>query len=179
MESYVWQVVSPTEYEMAEEISTKLIAQNLSMDEYVDVVENIEQYIHKNIINLEQSFSGEFDCISNNVISQIAYSLSEKLQLNGGNGVVLTSNVLAEDMVKMSIIEWFNSNTHLSRQAVANYLYAITKLSSEDELFIKEHLAALTWYDKTTPRLIQFHTLKNAANPPLLGGFSIFGTVAA
>lgn len=33
--------------------------------------------------------------------------------------------------------------------------------------------------DKTTPRLIQFHTFKNAANPPLLGGFSIFGTVAA
>ena len=36
-----------------------------------------------------------------------------------------------------------------------------------------------TLYDKTTPRLIQFHTLKNAANPPFLGGFSIFGTVAA
>ena len=34
-------------------------------------------------------------------------------------------------------------------------------------------------YDKTTPRLIQFHTLKNAANPPFLGGFSIFGTVVA
>lgn len=34
-------------------------------------------------------------------------------------------------------------------------------------------------YDKTTPRLIQFHTLKNAANPPFLGVFSIFGTVAA
>ena len=33
--------------------------------------------------------------------------------------------------------------------------------------------------DKTTPRLIQFHILKNAANPPFLGGFSIFGTVAA
>lgn len=33
--------------------------------------------------------------------------------------------------------------------------------------------------DKTTPRLIQFHTLKNAANPPFLGVFSIFGTVAA
>lgn len=36
-----------------------------------------------------------------------------------------------------------------------------------------------TVLDKTTPRLIQFHTLKNAANPPFLGGFSIFGTVAA
>ena len=34
-------------------------------------------------------------------------------------------------------------------------------------------------FDKTTPRLIQFHTFKNAANPPFLGGFSIFGTVAA
>lgn len=34
-------------------------------------------------------------------------------------------------------------------------------------------------YDKTTPRLIQFHTFKNAVNPPFLGGFSIFSTVAA
>ena len=33
--------------------------------------------------------------------------------------------------------------------------------------------------DKTTPRLIQFHILKNAVNPPFLGGFLIFGTVAA
>ena len=37
----------------------------------------------------------------------------------------------------------------------------------------------MIYIDKTTPRLIQFHTLKNAANPPFLGGFSIFGTVAA
>ena len=36
-----------------------------------------------------------------------------------------------------------------------------------------------TILDKTTPRLIQFHTLKNAVNPPFLGGFSVFGTVAA
>ena len=33
--------------------------------------------------------------------------------------------------------------------------------------------------DKTTPGLIQFHTLKNAVNPPFLGGFLISGTVAA
>ena len=35
------------------------------------------------------------------------------------------------------------------------------------------------YIDKTTPRLIQFHTLKNAVNPPFLGGFSIFNTVVA
>ena len=38
---------------------------------------------------------------------------------------------------------------------------------------------ALKGADKTTPRLIQFHTFKNAANPPFLGGFSIFSIVAA
>lgn len=37
----------------------------------------------------------------------------------------------------------------------------------------------VTINDKTTPRLIQFHTFKNAVNPPFLGGFSIFSTVAA
>lgn len=36
-----------------------------------------------------------------------------------------------------------------------------------------------TVLDKTTPRLIQFHIFKNAVNPPFLGGFSIFATVAA
>ena len=36
-----------------------------------------------------------------------------------------------------------------------------------------------TDFDKTTPRLIQFHTFKNAANSPFLGGFSIFSIVAA
>lgn len=44
-------------------------------------------------------------------------------------------------------------------------------------------LSRLRWdghlIDKTTPRLIQFHTLKNAVNPPFLGGFSIFNTVVA
>ncbi|HBF8006295.1 TPA: hypothetical protein KOY54_002059 [Clostridioides difficile] len=43
----------------------------------------------------------------------------------------------------------------------------------------KWYVELISLMDKTTPRLIQFHTLKNAANPPFLGGFSIFGTVAA
>ena len=43
----------------------------------------------------------------------------------------------------------------------------------------QQKLAKLKFLDKTTPRLIQFHTFKNAANPPFLGGFSIFSIVAA
>lgn len=34
-------------------------------------------------------------------------------------------------------------------------------------------------YDKTTPRLLQSHTLKNAIKPPFLGGFFILGISAA
>ena len=52
----------------------------------------------------------------------------------------------------------------------------LTGFISEEDLKKKGYA---TIQDKTTPRLIQFHTLKNAANPPFLGGFSIFGTVAA
>ena len=37
----------------------------------------------------------------------------------------------------------------------------------------------MIYIDKTTPRLIQFHTLKNAVNPPFLGDFSISSTVVA
>ena len=51
-----------------------------------------------------------------------------------------------------------------------NELESITDKKEIEDRFYK---------DKTTPRLIQFHTFKNAVNPPFLGGFSIFGTVAA
>ena len=33
--------------------------------------------------------------------------------------------------------------------------------------------------DKTTPRLLQSHTLENAVKPPVLGGFFISGVSAA
>ena len=37
----------------------------------------------------------------------------------------------------------------------------------------------IIYIDKTTPRLIQFSTLKNTVNPPFLNGFLITRTVAA
>ena len=42
----------------------------------------------------------------------------------------------------------------------------------------KWYVELIRLMDKTTPRLIQFHTFKNAANSPFLGGFSIFGDVS-
>ncbi len=48
-----------------------------------------------------------------------------------------------------------------------------------NHISLSSELTSIKLIDKTTPRLIQFHTFKNAANPPFLGGFSIFSIVAA
>ena len=49
----------------------------------------------------------------------------------------------------------------------------MSDITQENKMSVRDFV------DKTTPRLIQFHTLKNAVNPPFLGGFSIFNTVVA
>ena len=61
-------------------------------------------------------------------------------------------------------------NAHYTSPTVIRAIYeAVSRLGFETGNIL----------DKTTPRLIQFHTLKNAVNPPFLGGFLISGTVAA
>jgi type I restriction enzyme M protein len=51
---------------------------------------------------------------------------------------------------------------------ITSFMYRLIEVNQNDKVL-----------DKTTPRLIQFHIFKNAVNPPFLGGFSIFATVAA
>ena len=60
----------------------------------------------------------------------------------------------------------------LNGEADYNALYAYVK-GQLDAHGVADGIVA----DKTTPRLIQFHTLKNAVNPPFLGGFFISNTV--
>ena len=69
----------------------------------------------------------------------------------------------------------FRVETFLAVCRHMNFTRAARELSITQPA-VSHHIRYL---DKTTPRLIQFHTLKNAANPPFLGVFSIFGTVAA
>ena len=68
--------------------------------------------------------------------------------------------------------EWngqFFTDDHICRM-MAMFVDPVDELPDEKPFTVN---------DKTTPRLIQFHTFKNAVNPPFLGGFSIFSTVAA
>lgn len=70
-----------------------------------------------------------------------------------------------------------------SRQRVAEHGEVFTAVREVKAMcdLVKQETKRIDsrFLDKTTPRLIQFHTLKNAANPPFLGGFLIFDTVAA
>ena len=80
------------------------------------------------------------------------------------------------------IYEYLISNFAANAGKKAGEFYTPHEVSLLMSEIVAEHLKnrdEIKIYDKTTPRLIQFHTLKNAANPPFLGGFSIFGTVAA
>lgn len=73
-----------------------------------------------------------------------------------------------------------NKDLFINNDGQMNFLIEGDNLASL-KLLEKTHKDKidLIYIDKTTPRLIQFHTLKNAVNPPFLGGVSIFGTVAA
>ena len=90
------------------------------------------------------------------VASEILYRLSKK------NQVIFSTH--APNLI-------FNFNSRQIRQVIldGNHRPAIREKTDLSDILD----------DKTTPRLIQFHTLKNAVNPPFLGGFSIFNTVVA
>lgn len=47
----------------------------------------------------------------------------------------------------------------------------MAEVTMQDSVMRIEEDGYITINDKTTPRLIQFHILKNAVNPPFLGGF--------
>ena len=133
MERVIWKSSSILEYKLAKSIADELLKKELLLEEYSNIILNIEQYTLDYKIDFSKSFPDSDTCITNNIISQISYILSEQLFLNGGKGVVLTPNVLAEDMVKMSIIEWVHFNLNINRITVTDYLYKKNKIDFDDE----------------------------------------------
>ena len=80
------------------------------------------------------------------------------------------------------IYEYLISNFAANAGKKAGEFYTPHEVSQLMSEIVVNHLKnreKIEIYDKTTPRLIQFHTLKNAVNPPFLGGFLFSGTVAA
>lgn len=93
-----------------------------------------------------------------------------------------------EKLIGSWAIDYIESNNSLSIKGEWHFSWVLEGMAIQDVIILPdyEYGTSLRIYnpdthawDKTTPRLIQFHTLKNAVNPPFLGGFSIFNTVVA
>lgn len=121
------------------------------------------------------------------IINQIFFDISGKI-----NPYEIDKEIvdMAVEFIKLhknskevgSVVSWAYQ---YSNKIIDNSDYSNTQFFTEKYMidFIVHHIEELSLakkiLDKTTPRLIQFHIFKNAVNPPFLGGFSIFATVAA
>ena len=94
----------------------------------------------------------------------LEHSLASRISQKGKTDFVTAVDVKVQDEIKKELYK-LNSQIQFMGEEQDN-----TDIDTKRPVWI---------LDKTTPRLIQFHTLKNAVNPPFLGGFLIFGTVVA
>ncbi len=145
MSNIIWTAMSQAEYNLAERVVADVYKPGKTLNDYLSFISKIERYLSE--VNLETPFASDGDLLSNNIIAQIAYLINDKFSLNSGNGVVLTPSVLAEDMVRMSIIEWLKVNTNLSEQTIVDFVYKRNPVDLDAVDSMVNHLANLTWYD--------------------------------
>ena len=124
----------------------------------------------------ENDFKGLFDDfdVNSNKLGNTVAKRNERLckLLNGINGM------------KLGSVENHNIDAFGDAYEYLMSMYASNAGKSGGEFFTSSEVSILLTklgtvgkktvnkvYDKTTPRLIQFHILKNAVNPPFLGGF--------
>lgn len=141
-----WLVVSNAEKELANTIVNKYFSDCSQMDECLDIFKREYHHFIEQLPDPNVCFAIDETSISNNAITQVAYSLSERLGFNGANGVVLTSHILAIEMVKMSLIEWFKINGGYKEKDLFNLFYHNEKKLLDDNSFVNS-LSHLRWYD--------------------------------
>lgn len=155
------------------------------MDDPDHIEENFREYLNKFSANVRDilekfKFDGHITTMAN---KGILYIVLKEYTTDRGNLHPNEISNLEMGYIFEEIIRRFSEShnedagQHYTPREVIQLMVNI--LFYDDNDILSGNNVAKTIYDKTTPRLIQFHTLKNAANPPFLGGFSIFGTVAA
>lgn len=139
-----WMVVSKKEMEFANLFLSKFSESSNSIELYIDEMNMLVDEVQNNYgFRFDNIFAQNNDQISGNVLTQIAYKISEQLQLNDDNGVVLTSNVLAEDMVKVAMIEWLAANSEYEEYELYNFVYGREAMPEK----LKEQCESIRWYD--------------------------------
>lgn len=158
----------------------------------IDRTCNWEKLISKTPKRLGKSFKLENSEVQSYLEDSIKPKLKEKYGDVFENSLnIKNESILIELLELIDDIDFTGVDTDVKGDAFEFFLRNVTNGNKDlGEYYTPRHIVKMIVkflnpkvgdkiYDKTTPRLIQFHTLKNAANPPFLGGFSIFGTVAA
>lgn len=133
--------------------------------------------------------------LNNNLNKATKLVLLDKNVLNSQDVKDLSDNQIHEILnnIKNNILPYINAESTQGQDLLNLFFTTFNKYvgkTDKNQAFTPDHITQFMCHvlnvnrnsvvlDKTTPRLIQFHTLKNAVNPPFLGGVSIFGTVAA
>lgn len=153
------------------------------LDDSDSIASNLKSYIEGFSANIQLilekllKFSTQIDKMDK---SNRLYSVVKKfsdLDLYPAHVDSMKMGYIFEDIIRR-FSENAEAGDHYTPREVIRLMVNVLLAEGCNDLLTDEGKIA-TVLDKTTPRLIQFHTLKNAANPPFLGGFSIFGTVAA
>lgn len=143
--SETWMVVSDKEFELGNEIAKNIVENSTLIEECINAMRIVSKSLAKGKYNFDNSsiFASNSDSLSGNILAQIAYSISDMKQLNKDNGVVLTSDVLAEDMVKMGMLEWLAANTQCKEKDLVEYIFGNTAMPDD----IQKMCLKIRWYD--------------------------------
>lgn len=143
--SDLWMAISPAEIECANKIADRINKECHTREELIAAIQNVELYSTDFDVDWSAPFAADSESISGNVLAQIAYNISDVELLNEGNGVVLTPNILAEDMVKVSIIEWLTSNVPCSEKDLYDFIF--DNKENEISSLVKSKCQEIHWYD--------------------------------
>ncbi len=138
-----WMVVSDKELELGKKIANDICDNYESTEDCLDAMPIVVTGLAERVL-WGKPFADRKEEITGNLLTQVAYSISEKKMLNEDNGVVLTSNILAEDMVRVSLVEWLTLNTDVDRKHIINFVYDNDSLYKE---VLKAKCIEIKWYD--------------------------------
>ena len=141
-----WMTISEAEQKVANQLMTEFFSEICNIDLALDTfTKNIDRIVGA-IINPQKVVASDENDVSNNIITQLVYSINEKIEYNHSNGVVMTAHTLAKDMVRMSLIEWLVINSDYSRETLIKFVYGGEKWLLSD-IDLTHRIANIKWYD--------------------------------
>lgn len=140
-----WMVTSPKEQKWGVRFAEAVCAHNQTPEECIKALALLPEQCEG--AAWDRAFALKEDEITNNVLAQAAYSISEIKGWNNGKGAILTPNILAEEMVRMSLIEWIGIHCNCGKGEIAHLACRIMQGGTEIAEDLKAIIKNVIWYD--------------------------------